>query len=123
MPLVLAPEPTSIGAGRRWLVERATRAGASDASVAVVRLLGSEVVSNALLHGPAGRAVVLRAAQVGSRIRIEVDDAGTQPPEVLRPDAARAGGRGMQLVDRLSARWGVELRREGGKTVWFEVEL
>jgi hypothetical protein len=29
----------------------------------------------------------------------------------------------MAIVEAMSSRWGIEQRAEGGKTVWFELDL
>jgi hypothetical protein len=58
-------------------------------------------------------------------VRAEVADGGGATVPTLSPSAAGApdlteGGRGLRLVDLLSARWGYH--REGARTVtWFEL--
>jgi hypothetical protein len=55
---------------------------------------------------------------VPCRVRIEVEDSSPEHPVV----AETAGGRGMHIVDKLAADWGVrEHPATGGKTVWAEV--
>jgi hypothetical protein len=39
---------------------------------------------------------------------------------LVSPGTEGAGGRGILLVDALSARWGFEIR-DRGKSVWFEL--
>lgn len=81
-------------------------------------LLMSELVTNAVLHADSG--IELRLAREQDVIRFEVEDHGSGKP--LRRHAApdETSGRGLALVDSLSAAWGVEAVR-AGKAVWFEL--
>ena len=83
-----------------------------------VRVVVSELVTNAMLH--AGPPVELRLADLGGRVRVEVDDGSRLAP--VRPLASvdAMTGRGIALVDALSRQWGVE-QLAGGKTMWAEV--
>lgn len=88
----------------------------------VVRLLVSELVTNAVRHGRAGEGEVIefKVLIASDRIRVDVIDrgAGFRPPETPQPRAD--GGYGLLLTTRLSSRWGVD---EGHPTrVWFEID-
>lgn len=84
----------------------------------VIRLLTTELVTNAMLHG--SPPINLDVTRNGSTIRVAVADTNPAPP-VIRPfDPAAATGHGLLLLDRLARRWGVETNRDG-KRVWFEV--
>jgi len=91
----------------------------------VAVLLVSEIFSNSVRHsgsGAAGETVTVAVRAGGGIVRIEVTDrAGPGTPE-LRPAGRDAeGGRGLQLVAALAARWGS--RRRGGRRVtWFEIQ-
>ncbi|MEV6001874.1 ATP-binding protein [Streptomyces griseomycini] len=86
-------------------------------------LLVSELVTNALRHatGPIGVRLV-RPADLGGVLLVEVSDPLPEFPHerVARPDDE--GGRGLQLLESTSRRWGT---RPGGagKTVWFELAV
>ncbi|HEU4354636.1 MAG TPA: ATP-binding protein [Actinomycetota bacterium] len=96
-------------------------------------LLTSEVVANAVKHPahPDGR-VELRATRHGNVLRIEV--ANRREPWRIGPPVERPGwelrgaedlapsGWGLQLVDRLAARWGT-IHEPDRTVVWFEVEI
>ncbi|MFI8084451.1 ATP-binding protein [Kitasatospora sp. NPDC086009] len=85
-----------------------------------VVLMVSELVTNACVHAPGG-PYELRLAWDGSRLRIEVGDAGREPPRLRRPaDRGAPGGHGLRVVDRLARAWGYRPERDG-KTVWAEV--
>jgi len=87
------------------------------------RLLASELVTNSVRHpdfpddAPLRLAVELREGA----LRVEVRDPGMTGLVATRvPDRECGGGFGLQLVDKLATRWGVN--RTGGTHVWFEVD-
>jgi anti-sigma regulatory factor (Ser/Thr protein kinase) len=88
-----------------------------------VRLLVSEVVTNAVRHArsPRGARIGLAVSVVGSAVRAEVSDGGSGFEPAARTKAQdEVGGWGLHLVDRLAARWGVD--RGSATRVWFEVD-
>jgi anti-sigma regulatory factor (Ser/Thr protein kinase) len=117
----LAPTPASVAEARRWSL--AVLGGSGGAELAdTMALLVSELVSNVVLH--ARTTCTLRVVTTADRIRVEVHDDNDRLPGVLRrTDPLAQSGRGMQLVDGLSAAHGVELSTGGGKCVWFELEV
>ncbi len=123
MAIELAPHLASIGRGRRWVAAEAVRHGMTDTRVRVVQLLSSELIANAVLHGPPGGAICVRAARCDAVFRVEVDDASTVLPRLVPVARDGGGGRGLFLVDRLADRWGYQLGETDGKTVWFEVRV
>lgn len=83
-----------------------------------VVLVVSELVTNALRHGRS--LPVLRLATTAGGIRIEVTDTDPTPPRIRLPGAD--GGRGLRMVERLSAAWGA-VRAGEGKVVWSELRV
>ena len=82
-------------------------------------LLVSELVTNAVVH--AGSPAVVRLDADVERIKVAVADRdATREPTIVDADPLSSSGRGVLLVDRLAARWGVEPQCEG-KVVWFEL--
>lgn len=81
-------------------------------------LCAGELATNAVIH--AGSPVLMAVALLDDAVRFEVQDEspGELAAGTLVHDAET--GRGLALVDELSACWGVE-QHEGGKTVWFEL--
>ena len=84
------------------------------------QLIMSELVSNAVEHtGTAPRVLVTRR---GAGLHIAVADGSavmprlTSPPGGGRPDLG-AGGRGLQIVQRMTKAWGA-MPIDGGKVVW-----
>lgn len=91
----------------------------SDDLLSDLRLVVTELVTNAVKYGP-GRPVKVRiAVESPTSVRGEVVDDG-DPTTELRMAAApgEAGGFGLHLVDRVATRWGVY---EGSTHVWFEL--
>ena len=83
-----------------------------------IALVVTELVANAVRH--AGTDIEICLQPVGEGVRLEVRDGSTRP---LRPRPALSsdeGGRGLLLVDALSARYGVEGDAHG-KRVWAEI--
>jgi serine/threonine-protein kinase RsbW len=111
-----------VRAARCFVADCTTAADVEERDTAV--LLVSELVTNAVLHGGphAPTATIGLAVDVlRDRIRVEVDDAGSNRPVLGdgRPD--RPGGRGLMLVQAMASRWGCDPAGVG-KTVWFEVD-
>ena len=88
-----------------------------------VRLLVSELVTNAVRHGSigAGSTVHVRLEALQERVRVEVRDEGPgfDPDHSAAADPSTAGF-GLKLVDELTDRWGVSTA--GGALVWFEID-
>jgi two-component sensor histidine kinase len=83
-----------------------------------VKLMVSELVTNGIVHGATGaNAPVTLDLAVNGIIRCRVIDHGRG----LARRAARTGrgGWGLQLVERLSDRWGMRTSRQRTE-VWFE---
>jgi anti-sigma regulatory factor (Ser/Thr protein kinase) len=89
-----------------------------------VRLLVSELVTNAVRHAGIGQGAPIRLVidTRGGVLRVEVHDRGSGfEPRASEPDPARASGWGLFLVEQLADRWGVEGARPGTR-IWFEVD-
>ena len=90
-----------------------------------LRLLTSEIVTNAVRHAGLAREDTIGVAVEVSerRVRVEVadDGPGFDPSDLPDSSPEGVGGWGLQLVTQLSDRWGV-IRNEPNH-VWFEVSL
>jgi anti-sigma regulatory factor (Ser/Thr protein kinase) len=92
-------------------------------------LLVSELVTNSVRHsasGAGGTITVSVLEDAGGRVRVEVADQGgatwpapRRPPDDIIGDL-QDSGRGLFLVDRLSAAWG-HFRRGARTTTWFVI--
>jgi serine/threonine-protein kinase RsbW len=85
-----------------------------------VRLLVTELVTNAVRHADVGTNEYIDIDLVTSRdgVRVEVTDRGPG----FDPAAPRRypGGFGLILVEEIADRWGVEY--DDGSRVWFEID-
>jgi anti-sigma regulatory factor (Ser/Thr protein kinase) len=115
-------QPDQVAAARRFVVSAIQNGGpARDVS----RLLVSEAATNAVLHSASGDGGTFAVEYLISdrRLRVEVHDGGapTSPRRRVH-DLEAMTGRGLDLFDALSDRWGVGGSPDGW-TVWFEVDL
>ena len=88
-----------------------------------VRLLVSELVTNAVRHANlADSDEILLVIEVGEgALRVEVHDPGGGfVPTAPAPDPARPSGWGLYLVAELADRWGVD--SDESTLVWFELD-
>lgn len=81
-------------------------------------LVVTELVSNAVEHAQSPVRLIVRLA--GNTVRVEVRDAAPEPPRLQSHDPWRNRGRGLQMVEALSAQWGWA-NQPVGKVVWAEV--
>jgi anti-sigma regulatory factor (Ser/Thr protein kinase) len=89
--------------------------GASDAELAL-----NEMVTNAVVHGMGDIEAVLRC--LGPSVRLEVHDQGGQTQIVRRQTPADCpGGRGLDIISRVSTSWGWDQGEAKGTTIWAEV--
>ena len=104
---------------RTLLTERFAQAiGSSELDT--VRLLVTELVTNAVVHGQ-GR-ITLRARLDDDRIFVEVSDEGAGLERPIRErdgNDRHTGGQGLYVVDCESSRWGVD---KDASRVWFELD-
>lgn len=87
-------------------------------------LVLSELVNNAVQHARTspGRLVMIRFELLAEVLRIEVHDASAEQPVVRLASGDDECGRGLWLVEQLSAGWGVRPRAGGvGKYVWATI--
>jgi anti-sigma regulatory factor (Ser/Thr protein kinase) len=112
-----------VAAARRFVGSAIQQSGpARDVS----KLLVSEAATNALLHsgsGVDGGSFAVAYAISDHLLRVEVHDGGGPAgPRRRVHDLESMTGRGLDLFDALSDRWGVD-GGPAGWTVWFELDL
>jgi anti-sigma regulatory factor (Ser/Thr protein kinase) len=115
-------QPDQVAAARRF-VASAIHAGGPARDVS--RLLVSEAATNAVLHSASGDGGTFAVEYLISdrRLRVEVHDGGAPAgPRRRVHDLEAMTGRGLDLFDALSDRWGVAGSPDGW-TVWFELDL
>jgi len=119
--LSLGSGPRGVQDARRWVVSTFQDVGRADL-VECAELGVSELVTNALLHARPPLSVRVRGTR--EHPRVEVRDGSSEVPlmpsadEHDEDDLLLTFGRGLSIVARCSAAWGVEVE-EDGKLVWF----
>jgi serine/threonine-protein kinase RsbW len=117
--LPAAPEAAAVA--RRALDDLAGEL--SDGRMRDVRLLVSELVTNAVRHAnlDSGDAIDLVIELADNALRVEVHDPGGGfVPRAPTPDPMRPSGWGLYLVAELADRWGVD--SDETTLVWFELD-
>lgn len=117
LELQLPPSEGAPAVARRRVVERFA-GELDDRALEDARLLTSELVTNAVVHGRG--TIELSALVNDERLIVEVADQGNGFERVIgRRDLDAVGGNGLTIVERIASRWGI---REGRSHVWFELE-
>lgn len=91
-----------------------------------VRILVTELVTNSVRHSGVANNDDVRVGiwTDPNRLRVEVADSGKGFEKTVKPFSPdQNGGWGLQIVDRLSDRWGVKRAAGAGSTVWFEIDI
>lgn len=115
----LPPTRQAPGAARRSLGAELTGRGATSEDVDLAKIVVTELVGNAVLHGSGSEDVEVCASWDDRRLRIEVTDAGGSRPKWLAGanDLDADDGRGLQIVEALTENWGASAG-PGVLTVW-----
>jgi hypothetical protein len=111
------PLPRGLGSGAhaRRLLERHL-VEEPGATVEDAKLIASELINNAVVHG-AG-SIRPRLSRPPGRLRIEVIDDGENATVRMLEPGGDGGGRGFRIVNGLAHRWGA---RDGTTHVWAEL--
>jgi anti-sigma regulatory factor (Ser/Thr protein kinase) len=113
--------PGAVAEARRWAAS-VTRGLLDGDQAQSLRLIISELVTNALRHGHEGERIDLAVTPKPEFLCVQVTDDG--PGLAPRPRALETeddGGFGLFFVEQLTRRWGVT--RENRRTrVWFELD-
>ena len=119
LSIELTSDPRAPEAARAWLRAIPMPSELRDDALLIL----SELVTNSVRH--AGLApherITVACERWEDMVRLEVHDPGPGIPRrsVGPRDPGRPGGRGLDLVEQLSARWGAE--RGVGSRVWAEI--
>ncbi|MFE4869485.1 ATP-binding protein [Streptomyces sp. NPDC056682] len=111
-----------VSPARRRVVESVRTWGVplDDETADVIRLVASELISNAVIHGDGPVTVVLYHRP--GKLVIVVSDRDQTAPVASCAGVGDENGRGLALVDHFAVDSGWELLTHG-KLVWAEVEL
>lgn len=129
--VILAPSPGAPSVGRALVDD--VCGGVPGSVRDVVKLVVSELVTNALVHGDPEITLLVRCDDKG--VRVEVSDASPDPPTATRARTEESG-RGLLIVEALTSSWGYTSHRgrvrpagttsnagSAGKVVWCNVDL
>src|SRR3954471_92037 len=120
--LDLSADPRAAGVARRFLRDTVRDWGADADTLETAELCVSELVTNAVMHG--GTSATVCAELDEDLVTVVVEDHGGRGAvQHSSQDAMMmVSGRGLTLVDALTAAWGAEQVGDS-TTVWFELEL
>lgn len=116
LSLTLAPDETAPARARTSI--RALSLGLAPHVLRDVQLVVSELVTNAVEHGPRQGIRVELELKGRDHVRGEIVDQGVDGVPAVRSAADVRASLGLKLVDRLTTSWGVHA---GSTHVWFEV--
>jgi len=116
--VTIAADRRAPAAARAWVDDVAARL--DEPLRDDLRLVVSEIVTNAVKYGPGTPIHVCLHVRAPDQVRGVVIDLGPDGHLVrLRsPDTMSAGGRGLRIVHELADRWGAE---DGATHVWFQL--
>ncbi len=114
--LTFEPVAQNVGRARRAVVA-ALDAANQGHHAEVAALATSELVTNAILHS--GSAISVTVTVTASLVLVEVEDHSPLEPTRRQYDVIATTGRGLALVQSLTADFGVRRIPGDGKVVWF----
>ncbi|MFG2312056.1 ATP-binding protein [Streptomyces sp. NPDC048566] len=119
---VLAGEEREVSLARRTVVDKVSAWGVplDDATADAIRLVASELITNAVVHG--GGPVTVALYHRPGRLVIDVLDDNPSAPQASCIQADAESGRGLALVELLASRCAWEPVGRG-KRVWAEIAL
>jgi anti-sigma regulatory factor (Ser/Thr protein kinase) len=116
--IALPRSPSSVGLARRFIKARAAAWSFPEQASEQLVLIGSELVTNAVLHARTGLTLTLELRD--DRVRISVKDQSRAPATLRHYRLDALTGRGLGVVAALSDTWGVSAAADG-KVVWAEL--
>lgn len=124
LELYLPASEAAIGQARAF-VDRLEALDAHQNARFAVRLLVSEIFTNAVKYGARGEKsrIRLSVAVTDTLTRVEIGDRGRGFPggTTTMPNPDAESGRGLAFLDALADRWGVH--NNGETCVWFELDF
>jgi two-component sensor histidine kinase len=122
--MLVRQEPTSAALVRREIAADLGDRGFDHSCIDDVALVASELVGNAVKHVPPSPDTDLDVTWniAETHVVLAVADASSRQPRLRMATPADTGGRGMHIIEALSAAWGVEPMPRG-KRVWARLPL
>ena len=115
--LELVAHPPSVARARNFVADLLIHHGLPHL-VDDVRLVVSELATNAIMHAQTGFSVTLRGFD--GFVVVEVHDGSQAGPFLRASPSLDTSGRGIAIVKALSRDWGVNEYEGGSKAVWAE---
>ena len=122
--MAIEPGPRAPGVARR-AIAGALGDRVAEPVLANAQLVMSELVTNSVRHSgvPDGDELVVRVRVWQDRCRLEVEDSGHEGVIAPQPaDLVHGAGMGLNLVQRISERWGLVRAAHGPTRVWAQLE-
>jgi anti-sigma regulatory factor (Ser/Thr protein kinase) len=116
--IALPGGPASVGRARRFIEARTAAWSFPEPAGSQLVLIGSELVTNAVLHARTELTLTLELRD--GRVRISVEDRSRAPATLRHYQTDALTGRGLGVVAALSDSWGISAAADG-KVVWAEV--
>jgi anti-sigma regulatory factor (Ser/Thr protein kinase) len=116
--LVALPRDPQAAQRARRHIDRSFAGRVSEAALDDVKIVATELVNNAVVHGAGEVALSIAADDAVARVSVRSDGVSAIPTLHRRVPGVR-GGWGMRIVDHLAIRWGAI---EPG-TVWADLRL
>ena len=116
MDIQLASVPEAPGQARAAVAPLRGRVG--DRTLADVRLVVSELVTNAVRHAPGEPISVSVSVDNDGVVRGAIEDHGDGGVRLRATSPGEPGGFGLGIVDALTDDWGIG---DGSTLVWFEL--
>jgi anti-sigma regulatory factor (Ser/Thr protein kinase) len=108
-----APEPGSVKAARDVAGELLREAGHSDEFLFALRLVVSELMTNAVEHGSPGEQIHLELTLYRDHAYVSIHNVGAGVDMTKLRKGRPDRGRGLEIVAALSDRWGIDSSRAG----------
>jgi serine/threonine-protein kinase RsbW len=105
--LALDPGPDSVTTARRAVDKLLVESQPSDEFRFSVRLVVSELMSNAIVHGSPDHPIDLSLTLDRGDVRIRIENTGVEPETTNVPGGRSEGGRGLQIVASLTEEWSI----------------
>lgn len=118
--LLLDLDRRSPSAARRFVSSTLAAWGCSQMADDAL-LVTSELVTNAIVHASSAPELVLRLSAEALHIEVRDRSPGSPTPNDAAP--GDVGGRGLAMIDRMAAAWGVTPTSGGGKAVWVDLSF
>ena len=116
----IAADPGAVATARARIRDTLEKWNVPAAVIEDLVLLGSELVTNAIIHGRP--PIEMRMRRTATDVILEVADAASFYPRRKRPSKFEEHGRGLAIVDVLAHDWGSRMT-DGGKAVWCAVSI